>query len=160
MSLIATPVPVLPWLGDARTLSFPEVSACLLLGWFIVLALPNLGRDVPNGPALGVDVGFRVHRAGNAVRTPGSCRFSIFSFDRAAARCSYLVLLSLSIYFVLFGVILDRPLSLGMFQQQIDAKLARGARVEGPKLVIIAGSNGPFSHRCQVNRATGLGFHA
>ncbi|HEY1933900.1 MAG TPA: MBOAT family O-acyltransferase [Acetobacteraceae bacterium] len=39
---IATPVPLLPWLGDARTLSFPEVSACLLLGWFIVLALPHV----------------------------------------------------------------------------------------------------------------------
>ena len=37
-----TPVPVLAHLGDARTLSFPEVSACLLLGWVIVLALPNL----------------------------------------------------------------------------------------------------------------------
>jgi len=39
---IATPVPVLPFLGDARTLSFPEVSACLLLGWFIVLAMPSV----------------------------------------------------------------------------------------------------------------------
>ena len=37
-----TPVPVLAHLGDARTLSFPEVSACLLLGWFIVLAHPNI----------------------------------------------------------------------------------------------------------------------
>ena len=42
LGLIATPVPVLPYLGDARTLSFPEVTACLLLGWFIVLALPNV----------------------------------------------------------------------------------------------------------------------
>jgi alginate O-acetyltransferase complex protein AlgI len=39
---IAAPVPLLPWLGDARTLSFPEVSACLLLGWLIVLALPHV----------------------------------------------------------------------------------------------------------------------
>ncbi|HTW69144.1 MAG TPA: MBOAT family O-acyltransferase [Acetobacteraceae bacterium] len=39
---IATPVEVLPWLGDARTLSFPEVSACLLLGWGIVLLLPHV----------------------------------------------------------------------------------------------------------------------
>jgi len=38
----ATPVPLLPYLGDARTLSFPEVSACLVLGWFIVLALPHV----------------------------------------------------------------------------------------------------------------------
>jgi alginate O-acetyltransferase complex protein AlgI len=39
---VATPVPVLPFLGDARTLSFPEVSACLLLGWGIVLLLPHV----------------------------------------------------------------------------------------------------------------------
>ena len=42
LAWIATAVPVLPHLGDARTLSFPETSACLCLGWFIVLALPNL----------------------------------------------------------------------------------------------------------------------
>jgi alginate O-acetyltransferase complex protein AlgI len=41
---IAEPVTVLPYLGDARTLSFPEVSACLLLGWLIVLTLPNVHR--------------------------------------------------------------------------------------------------------------------
>ena len=38
---IATPVPVLRFLGDARTLSLPEVAACLLLGWTIVLILPH-----------------------------------------------------------------------------------------------------------------------
>ena len=42
LAWIATAVPVLPHLGDARTLSFPEVSACLCLGWFIVLVLPNV----------------------------------------------------------------------------------------------------------------------
>ncbi len=42
LAWVATPVPVLTWLGDARTLSFPEVTACLALGWFIVLALPNV----------------------------------------------------------------------------------------------------------------------
>ena len=42
LKLVATPVPLLPYLGDARTLSFPEVSACLLLGWIIVLALPSV----------------------------------------------------------------------------------------------------------------------
>jgi hypothetical protein len=34
----------MPFLGDAHTLSFPEVSACLLLGWLIVLTLPNVHR--------------------------------------------------------------------------------------------------------------------
>ncbi|HET7881303.1 MAG TPA: MBOAT family O-acyltransferase [Acetobacteraceae bacterium] len=42
LAAIATPVPLLPYLGDARTLSFPEVTACLLLGWTIVLALPSV----------------------------------------------------------------------------------------------------------------------
>jgi alginate O-acetyltransferase complex protein AlgI len=42
LAVIATPVPLLPYLGDARTLSFPDVSACLLLGWTIVLALPTV----------------------------------------------------------------------------------------------------------------------
>jgi D-alanyl-lipoteichoic acid acyltransferase DltB (MBOAT superfamily) len=42
LGTVATPVPVLPFLGDARTLSFPEVSACLLLGWGIVLLLPHV----------------------------------------------------------------------------------------------------------------------
>ena len=40
LAMIATPVPLLPYLGDARTLSFPEVTACLVVGWTIVLALP------------------------------------------------------------------------------------------------------------------------
>ncbi len=57
---------------------------------------------------------------------------------------------SLLIYAVLFGTVLDRPLSLGSFRQQIDARLARGAAIEGPKLVILAGSNGPYSHRCET----------
>jgi len=42
LAAIATPVPLLRFLGDARTLSFPEVSACLLLGWTIVLAMPTV----------------------------------------------------------------------------------------------------------------------
>jgi len=35
-------VPVLPYLGDARTLSLPLALAMLLTGWTIVLTLPNL----------------------------------------------------------------------------------------------------------------------
>lgn len=41
---IAEPVSVLPALGDARTLSFPELTVCLIVGWLIVLALPNVHR--------------------------------------------------------------------------------------------------------------------
>jgi alginate O-acetyltransferase complex protein AlgI len=42
LAAIATPVPLLRYLGDARTLSFPEVTACLALGWTIVLAFPTV----------------------------------------------------------------------------------------------------------------------
>ena len=44
LAAIAEPVEMMPALGDARTLSFPEVSACLLIGWIIVLVLPNVHR--------------------------------------------------------------------------------------------------------------------
>ena len=44
LAFIADPVAVMPFLGDARTLSFPEVTACLLIGWLIVLTLPNVHR--------------------------------------------------------------------------------------------------------------------
>ncbi|HEX2939511.1 MAG TPA: MBOAT family O-acyltransferase [Rhodopila sp.] len=44
LAVVAEPVSVMPSLGDARTLSMPEASACLLLGWLIVLTLPNLHR--------------------------------------------------------------------------------------------------------------------
>ncbi len=42
LAALARPVPVLLSLGEARTLSLPEVSACLLLGWLIVLTLPHV----------------------------------------------------------------------------------------------------------------------
>jgi hypothetical protein len=57
---------------------------------------------------------------------------------------------SLLLYAVLFGAVLDRPLALGYLRQQIDAKVARAASIHEPKLVILAGSNGPYSHRCEV----------
>jgi D-alanyl-lipoteichoic acid acyltransferase DltB (MBOAT superfamily) len=59
---IADPVLVLRHLGDARTLSVPEAVACLAIGWFIVLALPNahrLGRVGRQG-ALGASFAFTV----------------------------------------------------------------------------------------------------
>jgi hypothetical protein len=59
-------------------------------------------------------------------------------------------LASLLLYALAFGCILDRPLSLGFLQREIDAKLARAASIDGPKLVILAGSNGPYSHRCEI----------
>lgn len=57
---------------------------------------------------------------------------------------------SLILYAVVFGWLLDRPLAYGFLNAQIQAKLARGAAITGPKLVILAGSNGPYSHRCET----------
>ena len=57
---------------------------------------------------------------------------------------------SLALYTALFAFVLDRPLTLGALRARIDANLARGQAIEGRKLVIIAGSNGPYSHRCEA----------
>jgi alginate O-acetyltransferase complex protein AlgI len=51
---IARAVPVLPALGDARTLSLPDATACLLAGWFIVLRLPHLHEASPRLRAWGL----------------------------------------------------------------------------------------------------------
>ena len=59
-------------------------------------------------------------------------------------------LASLLLYGLAFGFVVDRPLSLGFLRHQLDAKLARAASIDGPKLVILAGSNGPYSHRCEL----------
>jgi D-alanyl-lipoteichoic acid acyltransferase DltB (MBOAT superfamily) len=58
LAWIATPVPLLPHLGDARTLSLPEVTVCLVLGWFIALALPNTARWSERGRQRGLVAGF------------------------------------------------------------------------------------------------------
>jgi alginate O-acetyltransferase complex protein AlgI len=42
LASIARTVPVLMSLGEARTLTLPEVSVCLALGWVIVLSLPHV----------------------------------------------------------------------------------------------------------------------
>ena len=53
-------------------------------------------------------------------------------------------------YAAVFGWVVDRPLAYGFLEEQIDAKLKRGAVLQRPKLVILAGSNGPYSHRCEI----------
>ena len=65
---------------------------------------------------------------------------------RLALACATSILL----YALAFGLLLDRPLNHGFLRDRLEAKLARGAAITEPKLVIIAGSNGPYSHRCEV----------
>jgi hypothetical protein len=58
--------------------------------------------------------------------------------------------LSVLLYALVFGLVLDRPLSLGLLRMEIAQKSARLAALPTPKLVILAGSNGPYSHSCAV----------
>jgi alginate O-acetyltransferase complex protein AlgI len=58
LRIAAAPAGSLPYLADGRTLSFPEVTACLGLGWLIVLAVPNLHRWSDAWRACGVAVSF------------------------------------------------------------------------------------------------------
>ena len=69
---------------------------------------------------------------------------------RPIARLAGACLASLAVYWLAFALVLDRPLTLDFIAAQIDLRLARGAAASGPKLVILAGSNGPYSHRCQT----------
>jgi hypothetical protein len=57
---------------------------------------------------------------------------------------------SLALYILAFACLLDRPLTLGALRGRIEANLAFGQSFAQPKLVILAGSNGPFSHRCET----------
>ena len=57
---------------------------------------------------------------------------------------------SVLLYALAFGFVIDRPLSLGYLERQIDEKLARAGSIDQAKLVILAGSNGPYSHRCEI----------
>ena len=58
--------------------------------------------------------------------------------------------LSLLVYAGAFACLLDRPLTLGVLQARIEANLTLGRAIQTPKLVILAGSNGPYSHRCET----------
>lgn len=57
---------------------------------------------------------------------------------------------SLLIYLLVFSIMVDRPLSLGALRMELLQKTARIAMLPSPKLVILAGSNGPYSHSCVV----------
>jgi hypothetical protein len=58
--------------------------------------------------------------------------------------------LSVALYMALFGLVLRFPLSRGLLEDELAQKSARLAALPSPKLVILAGSNGPYSHSCAV----------
>jgi hypothetical protein len=61
--------------------------------------------------------------------------------------------LSILVYVAVFAMLVDRPLSLGVLRLELLQKTARMAALPSPKLVILAGSNGPYSHSCVVMSA-------
>lgn len=57
---------------------------------------------------------------------------------------------SLIVYISAFACLLDRPLTLGALRTRIEATIDLARSIHEPKLVILAGSNGPYSHRCEI----------
>ena len=70
--------------------------------------------------------------------------------SRALTELALACAVSVLLYAAVFATLLDRPLDLGFLEREIDVRIARGAALPSPKLVILAGSNGPYSHRCAV----------
>jgi hypothetical protein len=59
-------------------------------------------------------------------------------------------LASVVLYIAAFAFVLHKPLTLGLIQALGQQRLAYAAAHPGPKVVIIAGSNGMYSFRCQA----------
>ena len=66
------------------------------------------------------------------------------------------VLLSVVLYVAVFSTV-RRPLTVGDITPILQAKLAYAVQLPSPKIVLFAGSNGRYSHRCDgFTQATGL----
>lgn len=60
------------------------------------------------------------------------------------------ILLGIGLYSLVFGVIVSKPLSVGVFDRVYTTKKDYGNKIDGPK-IIVAGGSGPFySVRCEV----------
>ncbi len=67
-----------------------------------------------------------------------------------------LTALSIVLFLAVFSVV-QRPLVVGEIQKNLDYKMAYAQTLGSPKIVILAGSNGRYSHRCeQLTEATGM----
>ena len=55
---------------------------------------------------------------------------------------------SLALYLAVFSVV-HRPLTVGDIPRQLEHKLRYASSLPSPRLVIFAGSNGRYSHRCE-----------
>ena len=61
--------------------------------------------------------------------------------------------LSVVLYLALFATVVGKPLTVGFMDVSFQVKSAHARTIEGPKLVIVAGSNGMISHRCETLEA-------
>lgn len=78
-----------------------------------------------------------------------------------------LVALSIALFVGVFSVV-HRPLVVGEIQKNLAFKLAYAGQIASPKIVLFAGSNGRYSHRCEqftavlnkpcVNASIGVGI--
>lgn len=59
-------------------------------------------------------------------------------------------LASLLLYFLVFGVLVSRPMTIDISGEMMRRKTTAATAADGPKLVVIAGSNARFSHSCAV----------
>ena len=59
-------------------------------------------------------------------------------------------LFSCAVFSWLFILVLDKPVTIGIHRQYFTGKTNYLRGLEGNKIIVIAGSNGRFSHRCEV----------
>ena len=69
---------------------------------------------------------------------------------RALASIGFAAIVSIVVYLLTFTVVVKKPLTVGFMADALRLKQDYAAGIDRPKLVIIAGSNGLFSHRCEV----------
>jgi hypothetical protein len=62
----------------------------------------------------------------------------------------FAVLTSLVLYTVIFVFIVHKPLTVGVMQEYYAKKLSYLESIDDRKIVLLAGSNGRFSHRCET----------
>lgn len=60
------------------------------------------------------------------------------------------LIISCVVYALLFLFVLRQPLRIGIMQEYWEKKISHLESIEGSKVVILAGSNGRFSHRCET----------
>ncbi len=60
-----------------------------------------------------------------------------------------LIAVSITLFIAVFSAV-HRPLVVGEIQKNLDYKLAYARQITSPKIVVLAGSNGRYSHRCEV----------